>query len=204
MDGVICFGPPAHGQATYTLLKTWLRADGQEVAEPTMELARRYLAAYAPATASDFQSWSGLSAAQARQAFADLEAELLPVEVAGVPMWLPRDHADACMAQAAGAPAVRMLGAFDTYLLGYRTRDLDVPSVLLKRVHPGGGIIRPVILVEGRAVATWSRRQTKDRIRIAVVPFAALAASVQAAIIAETEDIGRFLGKEAICDMVPP
>lgn len=204
LSGIICFGPMACGQATYTLLEAWLHSHGQEVDDPVVELARRYMAAHAPATPVDFQTWSGLSAAQARRAFAGLAAELVQIEVAGIPMWLPGDRAGAGQEASAAGQAVKMLGAFDTYLLGYRTRDLDVPPALLKRVHPGGGIIRPAILVDGRAVATWSRRQAGRRLRIAVAPFTLLAEDIRAAIIEEVADIGRFLGTEAECTIGLP
>ena len=58
-------------------------------------------------------------------------------------MWMPRTRAgllDEAMVDE--RPAIKILGAFDPYLLGYRTRDLGVEPELLRRVHPGGGIIQ--------------------------------------------------------------
>ena len=93
-------------------------------------------------------------------------------------------------------PMIRMLGAFDPYLLGYRTRDLGVGPELLKRVHPGGGIIRPTVLVDGRAVATWTRKRAGRKLTITVSPFESLSDEVRAGIDEEVGDIGRFLGVE--------
>ena len=50
------------------------------------------------------------------------------------------------------------LPAFDELLLGWRDRTPTVPAEFAKRVHPGGGILRPVILEDGVAVGTWSAR----------------------------------------------
>ena len=114
-------------------------------------------------------------------------------------MWMPQTHAgmlDQLMSDE--RPAIKMLGAFDPYLLGYRTRDLGVGPELLKRVHPGGGIIRPTVLVDGQAVATWTRKRTGRKLSITVSPFESLSNEVQAGIDREVEDIGRFLALEVV------
>ena len=199
MEGIICFGPTVNGKATHVLLDSWLDGDCSEVADPGVELVRRYVSAYGPATQEDYGTWSGLPVAEVRRAFESIADELLGVEVDGTPMWMPRTRAglpDEVMVDE--RPAIKMLGAFDPYLLGYRTRDLGVGPELLKRVHPGGGIIRPTILVDGRAVATWSRMRTGRKLSISVSPFEALSDEVRAGIHREVEDVGRFLGLEAV------
>ena len=70
------------------------------------ELARRYAAAHAPATAEDFAAWSGLPAADVRRAWQD------PEPPAGEPDEGP----------------VRLLPAFDEWLLGWASRDLVLPE----------------------------------------------------------------------------
>ena len=54
-------------------------------------------------------------------------------------------------------PRVR-LPAFDELLLGWRDRTPTVPAHTPSEVHPGGGILRPVVLENGVAVGTWSAR----------------------------------------------
>ncbi|MCY4576386.1 MAG: winged helix DNA-binding domain-containing protein [Chloroflexi bacterium] len=61
-------------------------------------------------------------------------------------------------AQGERGPVVRLLGFFDTYLLGYRGRGLAVAPEYMSRVNAGGGMIRPVVTIDGLAVATWSWR----------------------------------------------
>ncbi|MDE2717759.1 MAG: winged helix DNA-binding domain-containing protein [Chloroflexota bacterium] len=198
LEGLICFGPKVGGQATHVLLDSWL-GGAVGVTNPGAELARRYVSAYAPTTPADYGIWSGLPAAEVRRAFGSIEDELLKVDVGGIPMWMPQTHAgllDEAMSDE--SPAVKMLGAFDPYLLGYRTRDLGVGSELLKRVHPGGGIIRPIILVDGRAIATWARKRSGRKLTITVSPFESLSGEVREGIDREVEDIGRFLGVEAV------
>jgi hypothetical protein len=90
------------------------------------ELGRRYAAAFGPATAKDLAKWSGVRGAAHH----------------------PGEHAPA-------PPSVRLLPAFDTYLLGYADRAEVVAPEHERSVFPGGGWIRPVVLVDGRAAGTW-------------------------------------------------
>ena len=198
LEGVICFGPTVGGQATHVLPDSWL-GDSSDVADPGAELARRYVSAYAPTTPEDFGTWSGLPAKEVRRAFESVADDLLKIDVDGTPMWMPKTHSGVLDEVLGGERrAIKMLGAFDPYLLGYRTRDLGVGAELLKRVHPGGGIIRPTVLVDGRAVATWTRKRAGRKLSITVSPFESLSDEERVGIDREVGDIGRFLGVETV------
>jgi hypothetical protein len=88
---------------------------------------------------------------------------------------------------------VRLLPAFDTYLLGYRRRDLAVPPALQRRLQRGGGWLHPAVIVNGRAVAAWSLRKSGGRGQIQIEPTEPITRAVRAGIEAEVADIGRFL-----------
>ena len=60
-----------------------------------------------------------------------------------------------------------------------------MPPEHARAVHPGGGIIRPTVTVDGLAIGTWSRRDGLD-------VLAPLPASAVAALEAEAADIVRF------------
>ncbi len=130
------------------------------------ELARRYAAAHAPASIEDFAAWSGLPAADVRRAWVE------PEPPAGDPP----------------AGPVRLLPAFDEWLLGWAGRDLAVAPEHDRRVAPGGGIIRPVAIADGRAFATW--RLDRRARRVVLDPFGRVPAGVEA----EVASIGAFLG----------
>lgn len=202
LEGLICFGPTIGGKATHVLLDSWLDGAGSDPADAGAELVRRYVSAYAPTTPEDFGVWSGLPAGEARRAFDLVADELLKIDVEGTPMWMPQKDAGILdQAISDERSAIKMLGAFDPYLLGYRTRDLGVGPELLKRVHPGGGIIRPTILVDGRAVATWTRKRSGRKLSITVSPFVSLSGDIQAIIDREVGDIGRFLELETLWEV---
>ena len=102
-------------------------------------LAARYYAAHAGATADDLAYWSGLPKRDCRE---------------------PRDGER----ETEDGPVPRcLLGAFDELLLGWRDRTPTVPPAHAKAVHPGGGILRPVILEHGVAVGTWSKTGGESR-----------------------------------------
>jgi Winged helix DNA-binding domain len=128
-------------------------------------LAARYLDAYGPAEMTDLRTWSGLPAADVKAAWAARPEPGAPLD--------PAERG-----------VVRLLPAFDTYLLGYRER--AVAPEHARRVWPGGGWIHPVVLVDGRAAGTWRR----DGDVVEIEPFGALPP-----LEAELEHLGRFLGR---------
>ena len=56
-----------------------------------------------------------------------------------------------------GPVPLRLLGAFDELLLGWKDRTPIVPAAHARAVHPGGGILRPLVLEDGEARGTWSQ-----------------------------------------------
>lgn len=167
-DGAPVFVPPPD-----------IVADPAPGADALARLTRRYLAAHGPATAHDLGRWSGLSLGDARTGFAALAGET---------------HADGELIGLAGRReppariAPRLLPAFDPYLLGWRDRSFAVAPEHARTVHPGGGIVRAVATVDGRAVGTW----TAPRGRVALAPFGPLSARDGAALRPEAADIARF------------
>jgi winged helix DNA-binding protein len=135
-------------------------------------LGRRYVAAHAPASCDDFAAWSGLPAADVRVGWNG------EPRIEGEPE----------------AGGVRLLGAFEEWLLGWASRDLVVPRADARRVAPGGGIIRPVAIADGRAFATW--RLDRPRGRVELDPFGRVTRAMRAGVDAEVAAIGAFLGRQ--------
>ena len=50
---------------------------------------------------------------------------------------------------------VDLLPSFDEYLLGWRDRSLIVDHAHARAVQPGGGILRPTVVTDGRVVGRW-------------------------------------------------
>ena len=194
--GIVCLGPDRNdGESTYVLLDDWVGSARMPSRETALaELARRYLAAYGPATIEDLSSWSGLSMGEARSAVARAGAGLSEVSVQGQPGFVLKQRL--ALRAAPVKTDVRLLPAFDTYLLGYRRRDLAVPPPLQRRLQRGGGWLHPVVVVNGRAVAAWRMHRTGLRGRVTIEPFEALTKAVRDGVEDEAADVGRFLDTE--------
>lgn len=203
---VLCYGPDRGSVPTWVLTRDWLPPGAldadpdRSASEKAAELARRYLAAYGPASVKDFVTWSGLPAATARRGFADLgdaihEVEPPPVDEPAFPGDARvRRPPDGPLAELVGPPAgedppgVRLLGEFDAYLLGYRNRDLVVDPRHRKRIHPGGGMISPAVLRDGEAIGTWRPGAAGRAIEL----FDEISDEPRAELDAELADLNRF------------
>jgi hypothetical protein len=186
------------------------------------ELARRYLVGYGPPSAdgaADLAAWSGLPIGAARRALDLLDADSTLAAgssptadgspIAGGPPPVaaggPRSVAARGLppVAAGGSPSggdgsstgdlpPRLLGPFDTVLLGYRDRDFVIRPEHAKRVNAGGGMVAATLLVGGRVAGLWRRAGRK----VTLQPFdgpGALSAEVRAALEAEVADLSRFL-----------
>ena len=123
-----------------------------------LELARRYLHVFGPATPGAFAQWAGISPREGSSAFVALRGSLTGVRTPIGDAWiLTRDEPTFRAAPTRPAQA-RLLPSGDAYFLlqgadrelllsdGKRRRALWTP-----RVWPGG------VLVEGEIVGTWRR-----------------------------------------------
>ena len=188
--GLAILGPD-HGAQTLLALRTeWVGGARKHDRDAALrELARRYFSAFAPATEADFAGWSGLALRDVRAGIGAIAGELDEVTVAGARAWVPKRGA-----RRARRGVVRLLPAWDNYLMGHRDRDFIAGPDRWPRLMPGGGLIRPTVLVDGVAVGTWGMRRKKGAVELEVSPFAALDADVEEAIREEVEDIRRFEG----------
>lgn len=106
--------------------------------DPRRSLPR---AGYGPCDAADIAKWSSLPITQARRA----------LDAAG-----PQSDNDAWPLD--DPPPCLLLAAFDTLMLGYRTREPFVAAKHDHHVLKGGGMLKPVVLNRGLATGTWSIR----------------------------------------------
>jgi hypothetical protein len=190
--GVLCRGPDLNGgEPGYVLLDEWAPAGpgaALDADAALAELARRYIAGYGPATDADLANWSGLPLGDARRGLAAAAGELTEIAEG---FFVRRG---ARRPRRAAAPLVRLLGAFDSYLLGYRDRAPALEPRYARRIQAGGGIIHPAVLVDGRVAGTWRLRRSGGSAAVAVQPFEPLDPALLPAAEAEAADLGRFLG----------
>ena len=196
LHGICCLGPDRRkAEPTYVLLDDWVKPEPTP-SRPLGELARRYFTAYGPAAAEDFAAWSGLRAAQARTAIEETLAHVDQVTYRDLTLLLPKGRRTKWRPPSPLPQDVRLLPAFDTYLLGYRSRDLAVDRSLQRRLQRGGGWLHPAVLMDGRAIAAWKWHRTGNKVLIVTEGPLASLNPIRRQLEAEADDIGAFLNAQ--------
>jgi hypothetical protein len=124
-----------------------------------LELARRYLHVFGPATAEAFAEWAGIAPARGRATFDALVGSLTPVRTPLGDAWILGEDEEAFHAAVGGDVAsARLLPSGDAYfLLQGADRELLVPDsgrrslLWTSRVWPGA------VVAEGELAGTWRR-----------------------------------------------
>ena len=166
VSGIACLGPDRGKTTCLVRREDWIGRPPPFDREPALaELARRYLAAFSPATDRDYAYWSGLPLRDVRAGLESISSEIEEVRVGeevmhslrgGIPR-LPRTG------------QVRLLGNFDTYLLGWKDRSFSVAGEHALHVKEGGGgWIRPVILEDGIVIGGWRSARKGGRLEISL------------------------------------
>ena len=192
--GLLCFGPNRGQSVTFVRPDLWL--DSWSELDPDValvEVARRYLRAYGPATKDDFARWWGAWPGVGKAAWAGLADDLVPVSIEGrradiLAGDLPN------LGQASVGSSVRLLPAFDPYLMGHSNRDHLFDAAYRARVSRTAGWISAVVLIDGRVAATWSHAIVRDRLRIALEPFRSLPPKLRPEIRRRAEELAATLG----------
>jgi hypothetical protein len=202
--GVLCFGPNRGRNVTFVRPDQWVAGWRTiDTGEALAAIARRYLAAYGPATHVDFAQWWAMGTGPARRVFQSLGDELAQVEVEGVRCWaLAADVA--ALSEQPSADSVRLLPHFDAYTIGFRPREVIVPEGFLPRVSRTAGWISPVVLIDGRVAGVWEYRRAKDAVEVTVEPFVALTTRQKGRVEAEAARIGAALGGAAWVSLDDP
>jgi hypothetical protein len=123
-----------------------------------LELARRYLDIFGPATAGSFARWAGIRQPEANAAFEALASMLTPARTPVGDAWILTEDEAAFLAPAKPAAAARLLPSGDAYyLLWGADREILLPDskqraeLWTTRVWPGA------LLVHGEIVGVWRR-----------------------------------------------
>lgn len=194
-SGLAIQGPDIGATPSLVLRTDWLGKQRRFDRNAALaELARRYLRGFGPASDRDFAKWSGLPLGELRAGLGAIGSELTETR-AGEQTLLSLKAGKARLPRAG---QLRLLGAFDTYVLGYASRDFAVSSTHGKGINTsGGGMIEPVIVRDGEVLGLWRMSRKGGAIEATLEPFEPLSAADREAIDAEIEDVARFEGLPA-------
>src|SRR5215218_8046452 len=128
--------------------------------EARLELARRYVHIFGPATPEAFATWAGIGLVSGMAAFETLGTSLTQVRTPIGAAWiLSQDEAPFRSAPGLAAPA-RLLPSGDTwFLLQGADRELLVPNEHQRRALWTSRVWPGALLVEGETIGTWRRTE---------------------------------------------
>lgn len=190
LEGLICYGPDRGAQQTFVAVQDWLPDLPLPTAPEPGELARRYLAGYGPANPADLAIWWGMPLGRAHTEWRALGDEAVEVTHDGRALSALADRLDD---PAAPPNPVRLVGAWDAYLLGHADRSLILDPRHARAVNRGGGWLHPVVLVDGRVTGIWRAERKARRLRVGVEAFTPIGRQARDEIAREADDVGRFL-----------
>jgi len=189
LDGLVCSGVRRGKQFTYALVDECVPATRYLMRDVALQkLATTYFTTRGPATEDDFAWWSGLTKADARAAVrtvVGLNSEIFR----GKTYWY------SMMGAPSKQPLVRLLQAYDEYLVSYRDR-----SAMQRRVDPAKVGERfdflgsYVITVNGQIAGRWTRSIGSDAVTITLQPFIRLTRVELDAVEHQANRYAQFLG----------
>lgn len=170
------------GPAAFTTVRAWL---GRDVADPpdVADMARRYLAAFGPASVADVQAWAGIT--RLGPVVRRLGDELVVLrDEAGRELF---DLRDAPRPGGDVAAPVRLLGEWDQALLAHADRSRIIDDAARRQVFTVNGIVHPTVLVDGTVAGRWHTERSGTTVTATLVPFRSWRRTQRAAAVAEAE-----------------
>jgi len=174
------------------VLRGWRDLDHREA---LAHLARRYLAAFGPASPADLTQWSGIPQARWRPGLEAIAGELRSFRDEDGRALLDLRRAPRPAAETV-AP-VRFLGKWDSVLLAHARRDRVLPHGRWKLVVGPNGDVLPTFLVDGTVAGSWSVTRRGEEALLTLSPFGRLDRAVRRALEDEAEPLVRFLEPDA-------
>ena len=176
------------GSPRFALPEPWL---GARLADPDVSLralALRYLEAFGPAGARDFQAWSGLTGAKALMREMQPELVVFRDEEGNELFDLP----DAPLPPADTPAPPRFVPEYDNLVLAHADRRRVISDGARKEVFLTAARVRATILIDGFVAGVWRIEKTKESAALIVEPFAPPSSEDLAALAEEGERLLRF------------
>lgn len=149
-------------------------------------LLRAYLHGYGPATPRDFAYWVGLPLRDVASVFAAVRPELRESQGGFV---LSEAKVDAPR-----PPSALLLAKFDPLTMGHADKSRWLRPEDHPRVFRKAAQVEAVVLLRGRAAATWRLARVGRRIRVSVEPFRPLRPTERSSIERRAARLGTSIG----------
>lgn len=172
--GEVCLGPKRKSEQSYVHRETWLTdppAFDRDPAEAALELTRRYLGTYGPASAQDVAHFFGARVPLARAWIEALADECTPVHCDGRDLVARTIDLEA-LRQPYDAASPRLLAAYDSVLMAHADKRWTTPDEAeRKAVWKRSAVVAATVMADGRIVATWTHKVRASGVTITVTPL---------------------------------
>ena len=152
-------------QYEYALLRDWLPQGDLPPISPSeaqMQLLRRYLAAFGPASLQDVAWWAGWSKGEAQRALSALGDKVVPLDIHNLAagFWLLASDLPALLStpRLCGGVA-KLLPSLDGYIMGYHDRRRFLDPEHYDQVFDRSGNGFNSVWVDGRVVGIWQEHE---------------------------------------------
>jgi hypothetical protein len=181
-----------YGRSRYAVATDWLGMERPQIdlAQAHAHVARRYLAAFGPATIDDLVAYVGRGRGGIgvwREAVAALGDEVIEIRDEGGRTLLDLESAPRPRADVEAPP--RLLARWDSLLLSHapKARDRIIADDQRAAVFSKNADVLPTMLIDGKVAGTWELARTDGGTRIELRPFGRLARADRQALEAEAE-----------------
>lgn len=183
-----------YGRSLYALAEDWLTQEnpGMALDDARAHVARRYLAAFGPATVEDLAAYVGRGRgglARWRHAIESLGDEVVRLrDVDGRDLV---DIHDGPRPPAETTAPPRLLARWDSVLLSHsaRARGRIIDDVGRAAAFTKNADVRPTFLIDGMVAGTWSLARGDRSAALVLTPFRRLGATVGDELVAEAERV---------------
>jgi winged helix DNA-binding protein len=170
---------------TFALAEDWLGPATVDEEQGLAHLARRYLAAFGPATRNELADWAGVGVALFKDVLPRLKLRRFRAEDGSELLDVPR----APLPDPDTPAPVRFLPTWDATLLVHARRTGVLPEAYRPRIfHTKAPQSFPTFLVDGAVAGTWRF----DNGRIVTEPFERLSRETRAEVRDEAERLAAF------------
>jgi hypothetical protein len=192
LKGIVCNGIKRDKQFTYALLDERVPMTKKLTREESIaKLATRYFTSHAPATLQDFVWWSGLPVADAKAGLELIKSNLISEKIGEEIYWMSTSHSIKT-----GLKIIHLLPCFDEFTVSYKNRSASFDLEFSKKIRSTfGGILNPIIVVNGKVIGTWKRTVKKESVNIELYPFTKTSKSLYNEIAEVAKEYGKFLSK---------
>jgi len=177
----------AGGRARHTTAESWLGRP-LDPNPSVVDLVRRYLAAFGPATVRDVQAWCGLT--RLREVVERLRPELATfTDEGGAELF---DLPDAPRPDRETPVPVRYLYDFDNLLLSHADRTRFITAAYFRQGFAVDGEMPRLVLLDGFTAGVWKIARDKATATLTIRPFAQVSTKDETALIEEGAALLRF------------